>query len=191
MSKQRTIPAQSLGLHKHAKGVKALPDSPLNLAGLFRTGAGSLRYSGIVHGRPLAVYQHQYMVFAGTTTFPVIHTIYLAEVSPLWPKLSITKRSTFAQLARMLGWRNGLQLDDPRFNRAFKVTTEDDDFAIAMLTPQLQQFLLTKVGVNWHIDLGRFALIYSGKLKHKRLAASVDRLTRFLELIPDELEAWQ
>jgi hypothetical protein len=179
-----------LGLIRHGKAAQVPDDSPLNLGGLFRTGKGVLRYSGALAGRSLAVYQHQYMVFAGTTTFPVIHTIYLVEVSPHWPSITIKRRSVLSHIGRLLGRAGGLQLDDPRFNRAFNVTAADNDFAIALLTPDVQRHLLTKRALMWRIDLCRLALIYNGKLKDKRIAASLQRIRGFLERIPDELEAW-
>lgn len=178
-------------LVKQPKGARPPADSPLNLAGFYNTGSATLRYIGRLDDRQLAIYQHQYMVFAGTTTVPVVHTVYLVEVSPHWPRLTITRRSSFAWLGRLFGRSPGLQLDDPQFNRAFSVKAENDDFAIALLTPDMQRYLLTKRTVTWRIDLCRLALMYKGKLREKRIAASLDRLAGFLDRIPDELEAWE
>lgn len=180
----------SLGLTRHSRGARPDPDSTLNLAGFFQTGSGSLRFSGDLDGRGLAIFQHQYMIFAGTTTIPVIHTVYVVEVSPHWPSVTIARRSPWSWIGRLFGRSPGLMLDDPNFNRAFRVNTENEDFAIALLAPDLQRFLLTKRGVTWRISLGRLALFYSGKLRENRIAPSLDRLRGFLQRTPDELEAW-
>jgi len=181
---------ESIGLAPQPKKTQPDPDSPVNLAGFFQTGTGELRYTGAIDGRALGVFQHQYMIFAGTTTVPVIHSVYVLEVSPNWPKVSIARRSPWSWLARVFGWTPGLMLDDPQFNRAFRVTSDDEDFAVALLTPVLQQFLLQKRNVTWRIDLGRLALFYPGKLRDDRVVSSVERLRGFLQRVPDELEAW-
>ena len=81
-------------------------------------------------------------------------------------------------------------MENPAFNLRFKVKTDDDDFAIALLSPEMQEFMLTKTTVSWRIVENRICLIYSGRLKLNRMEPSLQRMRRFWELIAPELENW-
>ncbi len=110
--------------------------------------------------------------------------------APDWPPTRISPRNWLARLAMSLGWRSGLMLENPEFNSRFKVTAENDDFTIVLLSLQMQEFILSKTNARWRINCGRVCLIYGGSLKAARMSASVDRMRRFWELVPQELEAW-
>jgi len=146
-------------------------------------------YEGSLDGRPLEVFQSSYMVFTGQVMVQISHTIYTVE-APAWPATQIAARNWFGRLFRKLGRPTGLQLDDPEFNRRFRLKTDDEDFAIALLSPDMQAFMLSKMSVKWRITAGRLFMIYSGTLKADRMEVSLQRLRRFWELVPTELEAW-
>ncbi len=57
----------------------------------------------------------------------------------------------------------------------FKVKASDEDFALMLLSPMMQQFLVEKTNVTWHLNQGRVCLVYNGSLKFDRLEASVRR----------------
>ncbi len=129
------------------------------------------------------------MVSTGQTTVQVSHTIYAVE-APAWPATQIAARNWAGRLFRKLGRPTGLELDDPEFNRRFRLKTDDEDFAIALLSPEMQAFMLSKTSVKWRITPGRLCMIYNGTLKAGRMEASLQRLQRFWGLVPAELEAW-
>lgn len=119
----------------------------------------------------------------------VIETFYVYP-APDWPKVRIRARRGFARLSYRLGLRRpGLLLDDDRFNAAFRVDSEDDDFAVLLLSPELQAFLLEKTNVDWSAGRGAIKLFYRGHLRKNRVDQSLDRLRRFRDLIDDELFA--
>ena len=89
-----------------------------------------------------------------------------------------------------LGRQPRLAVENPVFNLRFKLKTDDDDFAIALLSPEMQEFMLTKTTAWWRLVGGRVFLIYSGTLKSARMASSLQRMRRFWELVAPELEAW-
>ena len=70
------------------------------------------------------------------------------------------------------------------------VGADDEAFAVTLLSPEMQSFLLEKPEVRWRIRNGEVCLIYSGDLKPARIGASIDRLRRFWSLVPPELDAW-
>ena len=153
---------------------------------------GDVRHllSGPWDGRALTIFQHAYQVHTGQAPIPVYHTVYITDAPP-WPHLTVTRRNLLGRILFRLGRRPGLLLDEDDFNAAMKVTTDDEDFALILLGPDLQRFLVAKPSVAWSIQPGRVAMIYPGSLRPDRIDASLERLMAFWELVPADLEAWQ
>lgn len=185
----RDLEAQRLGFDYRGAGDKAYRARFADLGEVPRGAKIKHVHEGSIHGRAATVFEASYMVSTGASVVQVAHSIYAVE-APAWPETHITPRHWFARLVRKLGRPTGLELDDPEFNRRFKVKSHDEDFAIALLSPEMQAFMLTKLTTKWHITPGRLCLVYSGTLKRDRMEASLQRLRQFWELVPAELEAW-
>jgi hypothetical protein len=119
----------------------------------------------------------------------VANTIYAVE-SPGWPVTRIRPRGLLGRLLVRLGGGLGLKLENQEFNATFYVKTDDEDFAIALLGPRMQAFMLTKSRVRWRLGHGRVCLVYSGTLKSDRIEASLERMGGFWAHVPRELEDW-
>ncbi len=115
-----------------------------------------------------------------------VETFYVMP-APDWPKVRIRARRGLARLLYRFGRRPGIVLDNVRFNSAFRVDCEDADFALVLLSPELQAFLLDKTSVDWSAGGGAIKLFYRGGLRKKRIDRSLERLRRFRDLIDDEL----
>ncbi len=146
--------------------------------------------TGEIAGRQATFFEHAYVVSTGETTYTVSHCVYTTD-APHWPDLTVRMRNLFSQFFFKLGRRKGLLLDDPKFNLAFVVECDDEPFAVTILTPAIQTFMLEKPTVRWRITQGRVFLIYRGALKLDRMPSAVDRLSRFWSHVPPEVEAWQ
>ncbi|MCB9838979.1 MAG: hypothetical protein H6813_06530 [Phycisphaeraceae bacterium] len=145
---------------------------------------------GTIAGREALFFEHSYVVSTGQSSHTVYHCVYSTD-APKWPELSVTPRNPISKLFRKLGIRRGMLLDDPRFNQAFVVRSEDEPFAVTLLTPMMQAFMLEKPNARWRISNGRVFLIYRGSLKLDRMPATVDRLARFWSFVPPEVSAWE
>ncbi len=121
---------------------------------------------------------------------PVVVETFYVMPAPQWPKVRIRARRGFSRLLYRLGRRPGLVLDNARFNERFRVECEDEDFAILLLSPAMQQFLLSKTNVDWSAGGGAIKLFYRGALNKKRVARSLERLRRFRALIDEDLLAF-
>ena len=185
----RELDAERLGFTYRGKGDKEFRARFTFLAAVPRGASIRHVYEGSLDGRPLVVFQSSYMVSTGQAMVEISHTIYAVE-APAWPATQIAARNWAGRLFRKLRRPTGLELDDPEFNRRFRLKTDDEDFAIALLSPEMQAFMLSKTSVKWRIASGRLCMIYSGTLKPGRMEASLQRLRRFWELVPTELEAW-
>lgn len=142
---------------------------------------------------PVEIYERSAM--APNAALGMIPTATVVEVfyvlpAPDWPKVRIRARRGLGRLLYRFGRRPGLMLDDDRFNAAFRVESEDDDFAISLLRPELQSFLLEKRNVDWSAGRGAIKLWYRGRLRMDRVDRSLERLGRFRDLIGEELCAF-
>ena len=185
----RELEAQRLGFTFRGKGDKEFRARFSFLAVVPRGASIRHVYEGSLDGRPIEVFQSSYMVSTGQSMVQISHAIYAVE-APDWPATQIAARNWFGRLVRKLSGPRGLELDDPEFNRRFRLKTDDEDFAIALLSPEMQAFMLSKTSVKWRITPGRLCMIYSGTLKANRMEASLQRLQRFWKLVPPELEQW-
>ena len=181
--------AERLGFSYQEKATKSFRGSVSDLPEI--PGGAKVKpvITGELDGRELMIFEASYMIFTGQTMIQVAYTFYIVQ-APAWPRTNIISRNFFGRLLARLGRAKGLQLESPEFNIRFKVTSDDEDFAIALLSPQMQEFLLTKTTVRWRIFDGRVCLIYSGTLKSARIETSLQRIRDFWELVPKELENW-
>jgi len=185
----RELEAQRLGFTYTGKGDKEFRARFSFLAAVPRGASIRHVYEGSLDGRPIEVFQSSYMVSTGQSMVQISHAIYAVQ-APDWPATQIAARNWFGRLVRKLGGPRGLELDDPEFNRRFRLKTDDEDFAIALLSPEMQAFMLSKTSAKWRITPGRLCMIYNGTLNADRMEASLQRLQRFWALVPPELEAW-
>ncbi len=181
--------AERLGLSYRRKGNREFIKSFSGLPGISSSATAKHVMEGTVEGRRLVVFESTYMIYTGQGFLPVQHTVYAAQ-APDWPPTRIRPRHWLARLMTRFIRRRGLTLENSEFNHRFRVTAENEDFAIALLSPEMQDFLLSKTNAHWYVGVRRVYLIYGGSLKPARMSASVDRMRRFWELVPQELEAW-
>jgi hypothetical protein len=122
----------------------------------------------------LVVFQSTYMVPIGQVTVPV-SSIIGATTAPAWPKVVVRSRS-MSLLGRLLGRSRGTVLDDPEFNRRFRVDAQNEDFAIVLLSPDLQRLMLSEPKTVWRIGPGGLGLPERVRLSEGSVEAEgVDR----------------
>jgi hypothetical protein len=157
---------------------------------IVKTGKTNRLARGVIADHPAVFFEHSRVVSTGETSHTIVHSVYATE-APDWPELGVTPRNIISKLLRHVGVRKGVLLDDPAFNHAFVVRCEDEPFAVTLLTPEMQAFMLGKTTSRWRCAHGRVFLIYKGALKLERMPVSVDRLARFWSHVPTEVQAWE
>jgi len=140
--------------------------------------------------RPVQIYERTQMVWLGSFMAPVVVECFYKLPAPPWPKVQIRARRRLAGLRYRLGLRTGIMLDNEAFNAAFKVTSRDEEFAIMLLSPELQAYILDKPTVDWSAGGGSIKLWYRGRLNKKRVDQALERLAGFDALITPELLDW-
>ncbi len=127
---------------------------------------------------------YERIVFIGTPA--IVETFYVLP-APDWPKVRIQRRRGISGLLSRFGRRSGIELDDDAFNAAYRVSCVDPEFAILLLNPELQAFIMQKRSVDWSAGGGAIKLFYGGALRRSRVDRSLERLRRFRDLIDSEL----
>jgi hypothetical protein len=137
---------------------------------------------------PVEIYERTQIVMAGSVMVPVVVENYYVLGAPTdWPKVQIKARRRLGRWLYRWGKHRGIMLDDARFNARFRVTSKDETFAIMLLNPELQGFILEKQDVDWSAGEGAIKLWYRGKLNKRAIPRALDRLARFERLIAPEL----
>lgn len=139
---------------------------------------------------PVKIYERSAMMpnpALGMIPMPSVYELFYVYPAPNWPKVRIRARRGLGRLFYRFGRRKGLVLDNDQFNASFRVDCADEDFAILLLNPELQAFLLEKTNVDWSAGHGAIKLFYRGQLRKNRVDQSLQRLRRFRDLIDDEL----
>jgi len=140
-----------------------------------------------LNNQPVEIYERSQMMWLGSFMAPVVVECFFKLPAPNWPKVQIRARRGFAKLWFKFGSQSGIMLDDDIFNASYKVTSDDEEFAIMLLSPELQEFIMDKPTVDWSAGQGAIKLWYKGKLKKKRIENALERLGRFQSLIAPEL----
>ena len=141
--------------------------------------------------QPVEIYERSQMVWLGSFMAPVVVECFYKHPAPNWPKVQIRARRGLAKLWYKFGNRTGIMLDDEAFNAAYKVTSRDEEFAIMLLSPELQAFIMDKPTVDWSAGNGAIKLWYKGKLKKKRIEKALVRLGTFKSHINNDLFGWE
>ena len=147
---------------------------------------------------PVEIFERTVMIpnpAIGMVPTPMVSETIYVLAAPDWPKVRIRARRGPSRWFRWLRRNESLSFEDERLSAAYRVESEDDDFAIRLLTPDVQAFLLEKTSVDWSAGHGAIKLFYRGSLKKTRVDASLERLRRFVDLIDpalftDEPAAW-
>ncbi|MCZ6834851.1 MAG: DUF3137 domain-containing protein [Planctomycetota bacterium] len=186
----RATQAAALGFSYESQGTTEFRRRFNYLPGIPDSGKIKHVMHGVVANREAVVFEHMYMVYNGSTMMPMSHTVY-STISPDWPHTTISSRGLLSRMIHRLGFNAGLEMENEDFNRRFKVKTNDEDFALMLLTPSMQQFLVEKPNVTWQLTRGRVCLIYGGGLRFDRLERSLQRLETFWSNVAQELDDWQ
>lgn len=139
---------------------------------------------------PERIFEHRYVVSTGKSAHTVLHTVATAPCPAAWPDVSIRARNLLHALLAMLG-RRPLRLDDPAFNARWTVACAEPEFAVLLLTPDVQRWLLSAPRAeSWYIGRGQVVCLWHGRTDPALLPSLFERPRQFLALVPRELWEW-
>lgn len=110
---------------------------------------------------PAWIVEHSYSRGSGKSRRTYNHTLISVPVPASWASTTVARESLWNKIERLWGSKD-LQLDNEVFNKSFRVTTDDENFALVFLTPAVQEWLLaTPAGWTVAIRAG-YLQIYTG-----------------------------
>lgn len=151
---------------------------PMTSLEFLRHGARGMKWHarGQSLGRDVVVIEHSYTTGSGKNKRTVNNTAaaLLGRSGAGWPLLSLTGESIFHRIGEKFGGIRDVQLEDERFNRRWRIKCNDEDFALAMLNPEVQQLLADADRREWwavggpasFVCIGRNAAVTGAQLDH-------------------------
>jgi hypothetical protein len=120
-------------------------------------GAKKVKWAAQTHsqGPGTWIVEHSYTVSVGNHHQVVTHVVASAPIQSWtqeWVSLRVARQTLGGKLSVMMGGVD-IRLDDPVFNKAFRVQAESEEFALLLLTPQVQQWLLA-MPKAWALEAG-------------------------------------
>lgn len=187
------------------------PAAPLAAEALARTGAfRTLRTGekgvkwvaeGVIRGRPATLLEHLYTTHSGKHTQFHYRLIVAVECSSAWPALTLTGEHVFHKLgewlagAGVLGEKLGLRdikVESEEFNKRWRVKSQSEDFAILLLSPQVQTWGLSLPRhAELHIAGGVLCVSAALAGNAKSLPPLLDAAESLLAILPPELEHYR
>ena len=110
-------------------------------------------------------------------------SVVVADLDCAVPRVSISRESLFTKLAEHLGFRD-LDFESEEFNRMFKVTAQDPEFAYKLIDARMMNWLLSTGGPFGFEVLGPNLLVYTHKLRPTELIPLFGSAALFNDHIP-------
>jgi hypothetical protein len=142
-------------------------------------------------GHRVLAYEYTYTTtsYSGQTpTTTTHHHSVVAVGTPRTPVLEVRTEHFGHTLLSLLGVHD-LQVGEQVFDDTFRIATEDDAFALAVLGPQLQAWLLERVDERVPFRFtGEHLLRWTGgKLDPEAAVSGADTLIDLLDLVPSQV----
>jgi hypothetical protein len=141
-------------------------------------------------GLPVEVIEHRHVVSTGKSAHVITHAASATPVPATWPRVSLTPRGAFAKLWEAVAGKD-LQLEDDAFNQRWTVKSDTPDFAILLLSPDVQRFLAdADPRETWHVTPGALCRVVRSNFKPGGMAVAIRRVAAFRAMLHPELDYW-
>lgn len=195
--RRREIAAQlaALGFSHNLKPDAVAKAEAFNRTGrmlLLKTGPrGVVSYaSGIVEGQEVWLVEHQYTTGSGKSRQVHKHIVAATPCPRAWPDLSVTPENLFDKIAGLMG-RKDLSLESEAFNKRWKILAENEDFALLVLSPSVQDWAMRLPKSHQvHIGSGALCVVVSRFIRPAEYGPFCRLPLELAALLPQELAEW-
>ena len=144
--------------------------------------------TGTINGQTVTAIEHRYTISTGQSTQQIVHVCIACPCPEHWLMVELRGEHFLHRIADALG-SSDLELESEVFNRRWRISAQDEDHAIMLLTPEVQQLLQNSPnGETWVIGRGWVRLCGRGKvLKPEGIREALEKPGKLLELVPPEL----
>lgn len=145
---------------------------------------------GSAEGVEMVLLEHHYTTGGGKSRQTHNHSVVSIAVPAGWPRLDVYAEHLLHKIGEMFG-SHDFRVEDEAFNKRWRVTGESEDFAVLVLTPEVQAMLMgwdrsTSIAVR----AGRLCVYRSGHLNAEGWTALIGRAAALRRVLPGELDAW-
>lgn len=169
-----------------------------DLSDRLRQGARGLRWFAVTSrdGFDLVLLEHVHSTGTGKNRTTVYNSVVAVACPMNWARVSLTPESLFTRLGKHLGLKD-LDLENAAFNRRWRVQAEDENFALAVLGPGVQEVLAAHPAPTtgklwsqetWRIGRGCVAVLLQRSVRVEELPAMADRLISVLQAMDPALQ---
>jgi Protein of unknown function (DUF3137) len=131
--------------------------------------------------------EHSYSRGSGKSRRTYTHTLASTQVPRTWATTTIARANVWNKLSELMG-KKDMQLDNSAFNKVFHVTTDDENFALVFLTPQLQEWMLaTPKDWSFRVSHGTLHVLSPHASRPETLTPLCDAPAHILTLTTPEL----
>lgn len=143
---------------------------------------------GVVDKRPVIAIKHSYTVSTGQSTATIVHLCFATPCPEPWPMVELKGETVFHRIAGALG-KSDLELESPVFNRRWRVSAENEEHGLLLLTPEIQAALESApAGETWAIGRGWARMSVLGKrTRPQYFNDNLAKPGQLLDMVPREL----
>lgn len=158
-----------------------------------RTGSKGVMWvaTGQVDALDVTLLEHRYTSGSGKNRSTHYHTVAATPAPEHWPAVELAPENFFHRIGELFGSKD-FKLEDPAFNKKWRVKVDHEDFALLALTPEVQQWAMDlPAGMQIRIGRGAITLCRTRSVRGDDAADLVRRCVALALLIPEELGAWE
>ena len=168
-------------------------DIPASYAAFQLFSAGKERMAsnimhGMLGGTPIKIFDYKYVTGGADESTTHNTTVVLADTEYLFKYVGLQSERFFGKIFQMIGLGD-LEIGMPEFDRAFRITAEDAEFARQLLQKNVADFLLQSRDPHLHIEFSRKSLIVhkDRRLKPDKLGTLVKFTLELIRKLPADL----
>lgn len=134
--------------------------------------------------------EHEYSTGAGKSRQTHRHAVVSIALPTDWPQLQAYAENFFHRIGEMLGSKD-FKLENEEFDRRFRIHTTDENFALVLLSPAVQNVMMTwDRGATLAIEGRRLCLVWTKYFNDEQWLSLLKLAAEFRKAIPPELDAW-
>jgi hypothetical protein len=158
-----------------------LPDGPKGIEWCAR---------GQLAEHPAALIEYQYSTGSGKSRQTHCLTLLHIAAPAAWPLVTLFPESFFHRIGEKLGLKADLKLENETFNKRWRIASQSDDTALAILSSDIQELLQIADSAEWWaFGAGGIVLCHTRHYKPDKLGTVMHRMEELLRRLDPALRS--
>ena len=147
-----------------------------------RSHKGKHVMTGVHEGRPIAIFEHEWVTSSGKESATHTAHVTLMELPRSFPMLDVRPEGMFGRTARRLGFRD-IELESEHFNQQFRVVG-DRRLAYDVLNPRFMEWLMQLAAPGFTMHQNYVGFTANGKVDLNEVDAYIAYLDQIVDRLP-------